>query len=80
MSALREHPIVIRELIDEGLSPPAWGRFSGNGELIFCIIAMPSGQARGWSREPREDAEIFSARIVRDVIESVRGRCDVLVA
>jgi hypothetical protein len=42
---------------------------------------LPTGKTRSWSREPRESAEIFSERIVRDVVESARGECvGVLVA
>lgn len=75
-----EYPIVIRELVDEGLSPPLWGRFSG-GELVGAIATLPDGRARTWTREPNESAEIFSARIVRDIIEAARGTCiGVLVA
>lgn len=71
---LTEHPIVLRELWDEGLRLPAWGRFS-NGELVYCCAMLPTGKARSWTREPREACEVFSARIVRDIIESVRGDC-----
>lgn len=74
MRTLREYPIVLRELVDEGLSPPMWGRFD-RGELVYCIAMLPSGRARTWTREPRETCEVFSARVVRDVIEAARGTC-----
>jgi hypothetical protein len=77
---INESPIVVRELHDEGLRLPMWGRFDGV-ELVYCLGILPDGRARTWTREPRESAEIFSARIVRDVVEAVRGMCvDVLVA
>jgi hypothetical protein len=77
---INESPIVIRELHDEGLRLPMWGRFSG-AELIFCVATMPNGQARAWTREPAEPCEVFAGRITRDVIEQVRGECvGVLVA
>lgn len=80
MSTLTEHAIVLRELRDEGLSPPMWGRFNGV-ELVFAIAMLPSGRARSWSREANESCEIFSARICRDIVEAVRGQCvGVLVA
>ncbi|MGD9544334.1 MAG: hypothetical protein AB7F41_04895 [Methylocystis sp.] len=78
MSASYEAPIRIRELVDEGLHLPTWGRFNG-AELIYALCVLPSGQARVWHREPLESAELFSARICRDIIESVRGRCEALV-
>lgn len=74
---MSEHPIAMRELLDEGVRLPAWGRFDG-AELIFCIVMLPTG-ARSWTREPNEPCEIFSARVTRDIVESVRGRCDVLL-
>ncbi len=79
MSALTERPIHIREIDDYGIPhPPMFGRFD-SVELTFVIATLPSGKARSWSREPRESAEIFAGRIVRDVIESVRGTACVLL-
>lgn len=75
MSAtLNEHPITLRELFDEGLHPPMWGRFSG-GELVFAIAVMPDGRARTWTREANEPCDVFAGRVTRDIVESVRGRC-----
>jgi hypothetical protein len=71
---MREVPIRIAELAEEGIHAPAWGRFVA-GELIYAIVTLSDGQARSWSREARESAEVFAARIVRDVVESVRGQC-----
>lgn len=80
MKALREHPIAMRDLIDAGLPTPIWGRFNG-AELIFAVATLPTGQPKTWTREPRESAEIFAARVVRDCIEAARGQCvGVLVA
>ncbi len=76
---LIESPIVLRELLDEGLHPPMWGRFSGV-ELIFCVATLSDGRARTWSREADEPSEVFAGRIMRDCVEAARGRCDVLVA
>jgi hypothetical protein len=70
---INESPIVIRELHDEGLRLPMWGRFDGV-ELIYALGMLPDGRSRTWTREPREAAEIFAGRIVRDVIEQARGR------
>ncbi len=65
----------MREITDYGVShPPAWGRFCG-GELIYVIAMLPSGRSRTWSRESNESAEIFAARVTRDIVESVRGEC-----
>jgi hypothetical protein len=66
---MSESPIRIRELADEGLSPPMWGRFNDASELVYCIATMPNGRARTWSREANEPADIFAARITRDVLE-----------
>jgi hypothetical protein len=71
---IEESPIVIRELHDEGLRLPMWGRFDGV-ELIYALGMLPNGRSRTWTREPRETAEIFSARVVRDIVEAVRGQC-----
>jgi hypothetical protein len=81
VSTLTEHAIRIRELADEGLSPPSWGRFDDANELTYAIVMLPNGRARTWSREAREPCDVFAGRIVRDVIECVRGTCvGVLVA
>lgn len=69
MSTLAEHPIRMRELLDEGLRVPMWGRFGANGELVYCIATLDSGKPRTWSREPQEDAETFALRITRDLQE-----------
>lgn len=80
MSALTEKPIVLRELADEGLEPPMWGRFNDVNELVFVIGMLPTGRARSWSRELNEPCEIFAGRVTRDIVESVRGTACVLVA
>jgi hypothetical protein len=41
---LNEHPIILRELLDEGLRLPMRGRFDGV-ELIYCLGMLPNGQA-----------------------------------
>jgi hypothetical protein len=74
-----EHPMIIREIQDLGLSLPMWGRFSG-AELIYAIGVMADGKARCWSREPAETAEVFGARIARDVAErAFAGQCPALL-
>jgi hypothetical protein len=78
---MREAPIHITELDEEGVHVPAWGRFNHAGELVYVIATLPNGQARTWTREAVESAEIFAGRIIRDIVESVRGQCvGVLVA
>jgi hypothetical protein len=74
-NTLTESPIRIREIDDFGVPhPPAWGRFIA-GELVYVIATLPNGRAKTWTREPREDAETFGARVTRDIVEQVRGQC-----
>ena len=43
-----------------------YGRHFGRDELIYALAS----DGRSWTREPRETAEAFEARIVRDLVEA----------
>jgi hypothetical protein len=71
---MSEAPIVIKELADLGVELPAWGRFA-HRELVYALALLPDGRGRAWSREPNESAELFSARVVRDIVERLQIGC-----
>lgn len=63
-----EDRIRLVEAVRLGCQPERlWGRFQ-DGELIFAITDNFT-----WTREPWEDAEAFSDRIVRDLLEQRRA-------
>jgi hypothetical protein len=66
-----ETRIHIRAADDLGCHPHLlFGRLQNN-ELVFAL----SSEGKSWHRRRQESAEIFEARIVRDLMEAARASC-----